>query len=206
MKRKVLISFAIILVFLIAIFIYAFIISFKVVKQNTDNINSKLKENFQNIVRIPDVPPSLRSFEKTVYTWEMITNEKEVTTVTFIHDTAFDRNRNKIFATLEMPQGQDASLFVKVMPAVVSDAQALSSAQDLEHTFLGSNETIGYSKIELFTKDENSTQVTKIIWEFEKEKAVTGSEEFYKNLYKYKDFILKALYAMQRTTLIILSP
>ena len=206
MKRKVLISFAIILIFLISIFIYAFIISFKVVKQNTDNINSKLKENFQNIVRIPDIPPSLRSFTKTVYTWEMITNEKEVTTVTFIHDTAFDRNKNKILATLEMPQGQDASLFVKVMPAVVSDAQALASSQDLEHTNLGSNEKIGYSKIELFTKDENSNQVTKIVWEFDKEKIIESSEEFYENLYKYGELSLRTLYTLQRTALIILSP
>ncbi|OGD81532.1 hypothetical protein A3A54_02340 [Candidatus Curtissbacteria bacterium RIFCSPLOWO2_01_FULL_39_62] len=206
MKGKILIGLGVILILLIILSIYAIINSFKVVKQNTDNINSKLKENFQNIVRIPDIPPSLRSFEKTVYTWEMITNEKEVTTVTFIHDTAFDRNKNKILATLEMPQGQDASLFVKVMPAVVSDAQALASSQDLEHTNLGSNEKIGYSKIELFTKDENSNQVTKIVWEFDKEKIIESSEEFYENLYKYGELSLRTLYTLQRTALIILSP
>jgi len=199
-KGKILIGLGVILILLIILSIYAIINSFKVVKQNTDNINSKLKENFQNIVRIPDIPPSLRSFEKTVYTWEMITNEKEVTTVTFIHDTAFDRNKNKIL------QGQDASLFVKVMPAVVSDAQALASSQDLEHTNLGSNEKIGYSKIELFTKDENSNQVTKIVWEFDKEKIIESSEEFYENLYKYGELSLRTLYTLQRTALIILSP
>lgn len=207
MKKKIIIATGIFLVLFIILFIYAFIISFKLVKQNTDNINFTLKDNFQKIVRIPDIPPSFRSFEDTTYDWEMITNQQEVTRVTFTHNTGFPRSKNTLIASLEMAQGADPSLFVKVMPAVVSDQQALSSAQDLEHANLGSNEEIGYNKIELFSKDENSTQVTRIIWEFDKEKIVTGSEQYYENLYnKYSDTVLKILYAIQRSTLILLSP
>lgn len=207
MKKKILILLAAIFLIILLLCFYTFIISFKVVKQNTDNINLTLKKNFQEIVRIPEpVQPSFRSFEKTVYNWEMITNEQEVTLVTFAHDTGFSRHTNKITATLEMPSGADSSLFNKVMPAVVSDSQALSSAQDLEHANLGSNETLGYNRIELLTKEDNPTQVVKIIWEFDKENIAEGTEEFYGKLYKHKESTLKALYAIQRTVLIILSP
>lgn len=206
MKQKILVSSAILFIIFLAGFIYLFILSFKVVKQNTDNINRVLKNNFQSIVRIPDLQPSFRSFEKTVYTWEMETREKEVTSVAFIHDTGLPFNQDKIMASLEMPQGHDPSLFVKVMPAVVSDTQALTSAQDLEHANLGPNEEIGYSRLEFFTRDEKSPQVIKISWEFDKEKITAGSEEFYQKLYKYPQGVLTILYAIQRAALIILSP
>lgn len=207
MKKKILMAIGIIAILLIVIFIYAFLISFKVVKQTTDDINLAFKEKFQRIVRVPEpVVPSLRSFNQTSYTWEMETREKEVTTVVFSHETDFANNQDKIKATLQMSQGADPSLFVKVLPAVVVDNQALYSANNLEDANLGPNQEIGYNKIELFTKDETSTQITKIVWEFNKEVLTHGIEDLYDRLNKYPEPILKFLYSIQRSTLILLAP
>ncbi|OGD85961.1 hypothetical protein A2164_00435 [Candidatus Curtissbacteria bacterium RBG_13_35_7] len=207
MQKKILISLGIILIIFIVVFIYAFIISFKVVKQNTDKINADLKQQFQSIVRIPEViPPSYKGFDKTVYLWEMETIENEVTTVIFTHDTGLSRYQDKIIATLKMPEGQDPSLFVKVMPAVVSDNQALQSAQNLEAQNLGPNKQIGYNGLKTYTISENSPQVTQIVWEFDKEKLTENSQKYYNKLYKYSEFTLKILYEIQSRTLLFLKP
>ncbi len=207
MKKKALVFFVALIAVVIAIFVYAFIISFKVIKQNTDNINLALKEKFQSIVRIPEpIPPSLRSFNLTNYTWEMETREKEVTTVVFSHQTDFANKQDKIMASLETAQGADPSLFMKVLPAVVSDDQALQSAYDLEDPNLGPNNQIGYNKIELFTKDENSPQVTKILWEFDRGVITKDIENLFNNLDRYPEPVLKILYSIQRATLIMLAP
>lgn len=208
MKKKILIAVVLIITLLIAAFIYAFIISFKVVKQTTDKINLAFKEEFQNIVRIPEpIIPSFKSLNKTSYTWDMVTNQEEVTKVSFAHDTGILNDQNKIIASLEMPVSQDPSLFVKVMPAVVSDPQALTSTQDLEHVNLGPNEKIGYNKIELFTSEKNPSQVTQIVWEFNKEDITNQKiKDLYTALNKYPQPVLKALYNIQRATLIILAP
>lgn len=207
MKKKILISVGVIIVLTIIIFVYAFIISFKVVKQTTDNINLALKEKFQSIVRIPEsIPPSLKSFEITNYTWEMETREKEVTTVIFTHETGFDRNKEKLLAFIEMSQGDDPSLFNKVLPAVVSDSQALEATQNLEDANLGSNNEIGYNRLESFQRSENSSQITKIVWEFDHDKIVSDSEELYDKIFKYPHSILKTLYFIQRSALILLAP
>lgn len=166
-----------------------------------------MKKNFQKIVRIPEpVPPSLRAFYKTNYMWEMETREKEFVTVTFSHNPGFSRHEDKIYASVEMSQGGDPSLFMKVLPALISDQQALTSAQDLEHANLGSNETIGYNQLELTTSEKNPSQVIKILWEFDKRKISEGTQDLYEKIYKYNESILKPLFNIQRSTLILLAP
>lgn len=207
MKKKILIAIGLLLIILLCIFIYSFVISFKVVKKNTDLINAQMKKNFQKIVRIPEpVPPALRAFYRTNYTWEMETREKEFVTVTFSHNPGFSKFEDKIYASIEMSQGGDPSLFVKVLPAMIADEQALKSAQDLEHANLGSNETIGYNQVELTTSEKNPGQVTKILWEFDKRKISEGTQDLYEKLYKYNEPILKLLFNIQRSTLILLAP
>ena len=206
MKKVIKIGLVSVFLVAIAVLIIALVISFKVVKQNTDKINANLNKKFQEIVRIPEIPPSYKGFYVTSYTWDMVTNQKEVTTVKFTHDTGFSRYQNKIIATLEMPQGADPSLFVKVMPAVVADEQALFSAQNLEDPKLGPNDTIGYSKIDLSMYNENSPQVTRISWEFDKNKLTRGNEQSYNKLNQYPEFLLRILYEIQRITLLFLKP
>jgi len=204
---KKVIKIGLVSVFLVVIvtLIIALVISFKVVKQNTDKINANLNKKFQEIVRIPEIPPSYKGFYVTSYTWDMVTNQKEVTTVKFTHDTGFSRYQNKMIATLEMPQGADPSLFVKVMPAVVADEQALFSAQDLEHANLGPNDKIGYEKIELTRLSENSTQVIKITWQFDRSTLAKNSQDLYGKLDKFPQPILRSFYFVQKATILLLS-
>ena len=180
--------------------------SFKVVKKTTDNINRDLNKKFQEIVRIPEiVSPSQKSFLSTTYVWEMVTPAKEVTAVRFIHETAFSKKQTKIIATLEMLPGSDPTLFNKVLPAVVSDTQALSSAQDLEHPNLGSNDKIGYEKIELTKVDSNSTQISKITWQFDRSYFTKNYPELYTKLDRFPEATLKCLYLVQKATILLLS-
>lgn len=205
---KKIIKFGFVSFFLVAIvaFIVALVISFKVVKQTTDTVNKNLNKKFQEIVRIPKpVAPSYKSFELTTYSWEMETQEKEITTVTFTHDTGFSKKQDKILATLAMQPGGDPSLFNKVLPAVVSDTQAVLSVQDLEHANLGPNDQIGYQKIELTPVEGNAGQTAKITWQFDRSSLTKDYGELYRKLDKFPQPILKFLYLLQKATIALLS-
>lgn len=181
--------------------------SFKVVKQNTDKINLVYKQNFQKIVKIPDeFPPSLINFKITKYTWVMITPEQEKSTLIFTHETAFDGNSDTIYASLEMSPEGDLSLFRKVLPAVLADSQSLETLDNLEDPNLGSNQELGYRKIELVFALENSSQFSKIIWEFDKNTVNQNTEEMFEKLNQYPPSVIKILYSLQRSALIILAP
>lgn len=206
MKKVIKFGLVSILLVAIAALIVALVISFKVVKRTTDTINKNLNKKFQEIVRIPEiVPPSQKSFVSTNYIWEMVTPAKEVTTVKFTHDTGFSKNQDKVNVTLEMQPGSDPSLFNKVLPAVVSDTQALSSVQDLEHPNLGPNDKIGYQKIELTPVERNSPQIAKITWQFDRSFFTKNYGELYERLDKFPQPILKFLYLLQKATITLLS-
>lgn len=207
MKKFLLIFAGVTLILSIAIFFIALIISFKFVKQTTDLINADLKNQLKRVVRIPDeVQPTHRSFQTTIYSWEMETNQNEITTVIFKHDTGFLRNQNKIVSSLEMDQVGDPSLFNKILPAIIADKQALISLADLKKADLGPNKDLGYNKTEIFMVNANSQQVSKITWEFDKETISVNSLENYQKLSKYPEGTIKALYWLQRSVLILLSP
>ena len=141
----VLISSALILVSLL---IAAIVISFTVIKPTADSINQKLTKKFAKIVRIPEgIPPPVRGIDTTSYFWEMETLEKEVTGVRFMFDPAFASYKKEIVAILEMPEGSDASIFNKVLAAVVSDNQTVESARNIEKANLSANKEAGYAKI-----------------------------------------------------------
>ncbi len=205
MKRTllgILIVFFILTIFLIITII---IISFKIVKQTTDSINFALKKDFQKVVRIPDViPPETKGFNKTVYIWEMVTNEEEITKVKFTHDTAFIKSSEKINATLEMPPGSDPSIFFKVLPAVVADPQTIISITDEKRLNLAANSDAGYSSIQLFA-DEKSQKIVKVVWEFDKTAFVDKNSNLYNKIYNYPEPLLHILYKIQRGILLIFS-
>ena len=206
MKKKLLISAGAIVVVFLATFIFAVIISFKVVKQSTDKINFSLNNQLQKIVRIPaPIPPETKSFDSTTYIWEMETNEGEITKVRFTHDTAFDKNSQYFIATLEMGDGQDPSLFNKVLPAVISDKQAIISITDPKRLNLGKNEQIGYEKINLYDIEGREGQISKVIWQLDKSKILAENSQLYEKIYKYPPYLLKILYALQRFIITLFS-
>lgn len=207
MKKFLLVSTGVILILLIVTFFAALIVSFKLVKQTTDLINADLKNQFGKIVRIPaEAQPTHRSFQTTIYSWEMETNQNEITTVIFKHDTGFWRYQNKIVASLEMDQVGDPSLFNKILPAIVADKQTLTSLADLKKANLGPNADIGYSKIDVYAIEANSQQVSKITWEFDKDTIGKNSLVSYQKLNQYPEGLISALYGLQRSVLLLLSP
>ncbi len=206
MKKKVLISLGTIFLIFLIIFIYTVVISFKVVKQSTDKINFSLKDQLQKIIRIPGpIPPDSKSFDTTAYTWEMETNEGEITKVKFVHDTAFNKNSQNFIATLEIGEGQDPSLFNKVLPAVIADKQAVISITDSKRINLDKNEQIGYEKIELYQIEGRPGQISKIIWHLDKDKIIAANQQYYTNIYKYPSSLLKTLYSLQKFIITLFS-
>jgi len=195
-KKIVIISVVLVFVLLIASIAAGIIISFTVVKPTTKAINQKLAEHFAKIVRIPQgiLPPNI-GFDSTSYSWEMETIEKEVTGVKFSYNPAFVRNQNVILATLEMPERGDASIFNKVLPAVVSDKQSLNSALDIEKANLSANQDAGYSKINLSVKPETK-QTIKITWEYDKSKLGNDLSNDYAKLAKYPPSLLGIFYGL----------
>ena len=195
-------ALATLVVTLLLVVITAEIISFKVVKKTSDQINADLNKKFQQVVRIPEVvPPSFRGYYQTIYSWEMETPQKEVIKVIFTHDTGFSKSQNTITATLSMEPNGDASLFNKVLPAVVADTQALSSAQDFVHANFSANNQIGYKKLSLEPLPGDNTKVTRITWEFEKSELTKGDEALYSKLYKIPEPVFKLLYSLQEVTI-----
>lgn len=195
-------SFAAIVITLLLVLLIAEILSFKVVKKTTDQINKGLNKQFQQLVFIPEVvPPSYRGYYQTTYRWEMETPQKEVIKVVFTHDTGISKSQNKIVATLSMEPGADASLFNKVLPAVIADKQALGSAQDQEHANLQANDQIGYDKITLEPVANDKTKVSKITWEFQKDKLTKSEESLYRKLNNFPEPLLKILYSLQAFTI-----
>lgn len=205
MKKAILLSAATFILIFTVILISAFILSFKVTKKNTDKINESLKKEFARIVRIPEVVgPNFKSLQTVSYKWDMVTNENEITPVEFIHDTAIARNQNKIIAILQMPQGADPSVFHKVIPAVVSDTRTVSALEGLEDSNLGPSEEIGYNEVKL--NHSTSGKVIEIVWEFDKDKLVKDSKDYYNKLYQYPEWLVKILYTTQQSTLLFLKP
>lgn len=199
MKKAIVILLVLAIVALMALIVASIVLSFKVVRQNTDKINLNIKDQMQQIVRIPQpIPPETKSFDTTKYVWEMETNQGEITKVKFTHDTLFDKNTNKFTATLEMENNEDPSLFNKVLPAVIADEQAYYSSQNIQSPRLGSNEDIGYEKISLYEVEGRAGQVSKISWLFAKDKVISPNQQLYQKIHAYPPSVLKALYALQR--------
>lgn len=148
------------------------------------------------IVYIPEgIPPPVFGYESTDYFWEMETPAGEVTGIRFNYRPSFAKNQRTITAILEMPEGGDASIFTKVLPAVVADGQSLKSAQDPQKANLTANPEVGYHQIKLTTKPETG-QTIKIVWEFEKKTLDNQTLRFYQKLDKYPESYLKILHGL----------
>jgi len=204
MKRIIIIFLSLVIVFLIILAVAAVIFSFAVIKPTTEKINQKLVEKFDKVVHVPiGIQPPNYSFDQTSFFWEMETIEKEVTGIKFKYDTGFSKNQEKLKVVLEMPEGSDSSIFNKVLPAIITDNQSLSSVQDIEKANLSANEKTGYSQIKISTLPD-SKQTTKVSWEFEKRNLGEDLSGLYSKL-NYPKPLLKFLYGLPHLILSLLS-
>ena len=196
MKRLVLILVISSVLILLILLIAAIVVSFTVIKPTVDSINQKLAKKFSSIVRIPEgILPPVRGIDITSYFWEMETLEKEVTGVRFMYDPAFLASEKEIVAILEMPDGSDASIFNKVLAAVVADQQTAKSAQDVEKANLGANSQAGYRKIDLSIKPDTN-QVIRITWTYKKKDLGDDLVGDYQKLSKYPKPIFGLLFGL----------
>lgn len=200
LKKPLLISLLVFVGLMLVAIVSLIIVSFAIVRPTVDDIAKIHAQKFAKIVRIPTViRPQDKGFAETVYIWEMETNAGEVAPVRFRHDTGLVKSQDKIEAVLELPPGNDPSIFVKVLPAVISDRQALDSALDVEHANLNANPQIGYSQISLAVKPETN-QTTRISWTFGRDFLTSGLEVEYGRLEKFPKPLLAFLYNFQKTT------
>ncbi len=201
MKKAIIIFVSILILLFIGTITTAIVISFKEIKPTIDSINSDLAKKFSQIVIIPDaIPGPARSLNETSYSWEMETPQKEVTAVRFSFTPAFFKNQNEITATLEAPENSDLSIFNKVMPAVVSDQQALTSAQDPLKANLSANSEIGYKELKIEANSKNN-QTAKITWKFDKSTLASEILRKYQKINKYPDWLFKILYGVPQVVI-----
>jgi len=172
-------------------------VSFTYIKPATEAINLKLAKKFAKVVRIPKIPPQTTSFGETLYFWEMETTAAEVVGVNFRHSTGFSKSQDKIEAILELPPSGDASIFAKVLPAIVADSQSLSASQDIEKANFDANKEAGYLSIRLSVKPETK-QTTRIIWNFDKNYFLEDISDEYAKLQRIPEPVLKNLYLFQK--------
>lgn len=205
MNKKLLFFLLFVLLGFAILFIWAVIYGFKVINPTTEEINRGLVKNFSKIVRVPEgIYPQTLTFDETIYVWEMETLQKEVITVRFKYNPAFEKSTNKITATLEMVEGGDASIFVKTLPALISDVQSLQSALDPKKADLAANQNVGYDLIELSLKPSTG-QTIRISWDFSKTNVVR-LETQYRKLAKFPTPLLKMIYSLPHSIIGFLAP
>ena len=198
MKRFILISLSgLALIFFLIIF-YAIFVSFSTIKPTTEIINQNLAKYFVKIVYIPEgIPPPSSGFESVSYFWEMETPAGEVTGVRFSFTPSYSPDQNSVIAILEMPEKGDASIFTKVLPAVISDNQSLTAAQDPLKANLAASKEVGYEGIKLTLKPETG-QTTKVVWQFAKITLDQETLGLYSRLGIYPEPLLQILHELPR--------
>lgn len=196
MKRILLITIVTLFTAAVTAAIIIIYIAFRTVLPTTQQINKNLAKFMARIVYIPEgIPPPIFGFNSTNYFWEMETPAGEVTGIRFSYTPEFTKGENKITATLEMPELGDASIFTKVLPAVISDNQSLSAAQDPQKANLAANNQIGYDGIKLTLKPETN-QTIKVVWKFDKNNLYRETLGYYTKLYQIPGPLLPILYQL----------
>jgi hypothetical protein len=174
-------------------------------KPTTENINRLLAKEFSKVIYIPNgIPSPIQGFYETIYFWEMETPEKEVIGVRLKHNTAFNKDQNKIILTLEKEEKGDPSIFNKVLPAVIADQQSLEAARDPKKANLSANSQAGYNSIKLSVLPDTG-QTTQVIWEFDKAKLGDELTNNYKKLEKLPPPLLGFLYTLPHFILSLLA-
>lgn len=195
MKKIIWFSFTIFFLLLISLSIILTVVSFKTIRPTTALINQNLADSLNRIVRIPkNIALPFQTFEDSTYFWEMETLDKEVIGVMFKYTTGFSKKQKEIEVELAMADMGDPSIFVKVLPAIISDEQSRVSAQDPTHANLGANSQSGYKSISL-TVLPTSNQTIKISWRFDKT-HFDKNQDLYQKLNSFPESLLKFLYSL----------
>ena len=156
------------------------------------NIDQKLKENVKRVVYIPDgINPPAKTFETSTYEWEMETPAGEVSRVRLSYPNAYTKNDQELKVTFELPEGGDASIFDKVLPAVVADSHSLVTALDPQKA--SEKTQASYTSVN-FVRLKTTDQTTKIIWVFPKQNLTKDLQEDYQKLAKYPTSLVKLFY------------
>lgn len=194
--KKLIVAGGLLILLLIILTVTAIVYAFSTVKPTTEAINQDLGEYFSKVIYVPQgIPLPIQGWRETIYFWEMETLENEVTGIRLKHDTAFSKNQKTISLTLEKEEKGDASIFSKVLAAVIADEQSLDSARDPQKANLSANRVVGYNNIRLSVIPATG-QTTQIVWEFDKSSLPQNLQAKYKKLEIIPEPLLKFLYAL----------
>jgi len=181
---------------LVLVIIIAVTLSFTLLKKNTDNLIKAQRDKLLTIINVPNaVPPSNPTFNSVTYTWEMETMQKEVTGVNILQTTGLERADEKIIVVLEKSAGGDASIFDKVLPAVIKDTQVLNAAYSPEKITHLENGKTGFKSVTI--QRDNSDKIAKITWEFNKKEFGENADAYYDKINSMPESAIKILYNIQ---------
>ncbi len=195
MKKYIVLSLILLTLLITAGIGCAIYVGFTTIGPTTKAINKELSKYFGKVVYIPtQIPPPSQDFAQTIYTWEMETPDKETVGMNFSFNPAFEKNQDHITAVLVMEEKGDASIFNKVMPAVIFDSKSFIAARNPQEANLSASPEAGYTKINLALNQKGQT--TKISWDFNKSSLPPQLTALYKKLDVYPLPVLKFLYSL----------
>lgn len=194
MKRIAIFTIIFLIVAFAGFSFWAISLGFTKVKPTAISISDKLASNvISKFVRIPEgIQRPAYDYYETGYFWEMETLEKEVTGIKLKYTPSYSAQETDIVVNLEMPEGGDPSIFMKVLPAVIADQNLLMAAQNPLKPELKSFNNELISELEIRTDTKNN-QTIAIGWVMKKDKLSQDIKEDYKKL-DYSPWILKTLY------------
>lgn len=195
MKKIILVLGPIILIIILVI-AWGIYVSFTSIKPTTEEIDKDLEAYFSKTFQIPSsIPRPSRDLESVKYQWEMETLSKEISAVELTYTPSFFKDEETITANLKMTQNGDPSLFIKVLPAIITDPQSIKTAQDPQKGDYNPNPQAGYHKLEV-ALDPKNNQTIEIKWDYEKDKLPSEIKSKYQKLEKYPKPLLKIFYAI----------
>lgn len=204
MGKKILVGIIILFAVVVAFIVAAITFSFTYLKKNTDNIIKIQRDKLTTIINIPNaVPPSNPTFDSITYTWEMETTQNEVTGVNITQTTGFTKSKDSILIVLERTAGGDASIFDRVLPAVIADEEVLKAAFSSEKVTQLKDGKTGF-RVATIERDA-SDKVVKITWEFEKNNFGKNIDTEYKKLQSLPEPTIISLYVIQSVAIAALS-
>ncbi|MBI4037919.1 hypothetical protein HY382_02650 [Candidatus Curtissbacteria bacterium] len=196
--KKSLLIFAILVVTSVLLLIFTCVyLSYKFVRPQIKAFNLSLEDEFTKVVNIPRESARLSlSFNDVNYFWEMETTQNEVVGVIFRYNPDYLGESKEIVAKMEMAEGADASIFNKVLPALIIDPESLAYAQDKIKEISSVSLNKNYKDITVERNENN--QATSVYWTFERIKIVDDSKP-YSKLNNYPKTLLKILYEIPNT-------
>lgn len=191
--KKAFLIFTLLFIFIVILLISTSIyLSYKFIRPQIKAVNLSLEDEFIKVVNIPRDSARLNlNFGNVYYFWEMETPQNEVVGIYFRYDPDYLANSGEIVSKLEMAEGQDASIFSKVLPALIVDPESLTYAQDATKEI--ANITLNKSFKDVTVERNKNNQAIAIYWTYDRNK-ITRDLKAYSILNSYPKPTLKILY------------